>query len=176
MSKKTKRILTAVGMLMLGVLLTVVVSNAVGVATWNIREANEANLYQSVTFAGTDGVIASGENGVKIELTDDNEIKVKGTSETDGTYVIGKITLEANTSYIFDSSLTNGSNGTMYMSIMSGETELAKSYSGAVVFTPTSATEVQICLYINKDVKTNVTLCPVLCKGTTTGDIVDFWE
>ena len=148
-------------------------------AEWFDKEANPENLYQSLDFAGDDkGMILDGADGVTVELIDDNAIKVRGTSEIDQTVVIGTITLNEHTAYIFDASLDNGSNKSMYMTITAGEEVIESSYTGPVIIHADAfdgATEVTVSLVIAKDCDTNVTLRPVLCPGADIDDAVDFY-
>ena len=176
--------LTAVALVLVAVTVTALIGNLSGgfqkgVKDWNVREVNEDNLYQSLTFGDTNGVWASGEDGISVELKDDNSIKVKGTSETEQSYNIGSITLKANTSYVFDGSLDNGSNGTAYLYIVDKDgVELAKSYQGPVLISADKLTEdtnAVIWLKIMDETELNVTLRPILCEGTSIDDVIDFY-
>lgn len=182
--------LTAVALVLVAVTVTALIGNLSGgfqkgIGDWSVREVNKNNLYQSLIFADTDGVYASGENGVSIKLKDDNVIKVSGTAEATEekgmVYNIGSTTLRANTSYVFDSSLNDGSNGTIYMSIVNSSTGtvIASSYRGPVLISAKDITEdvgVHIELVIKNDTDVNVTLRPILCVGNSIDDVIDFYE
>ena len=123
-------------------------------------------------------MILDGADGVTVKLTDDNELKVNGYAETAQEIKIGTYMLDANTSYVFDSSLNDGSNKTVYMVVKMGATLLCKSYTGPVVISAeklTTDTEVSVYLVIAEDVNVNCTLRPVLCEGNTINDLVDFY-
>ncbi|MBQ8356220.1 MAG: hypothetical protein IJX39_00265 [Clostridia bacterium] len=182
MSKTVKRLLGVLGVLLVGVLLTVLVSNLLGIAEWNVKEVNEDNLYQSLTFADANGVIASGEDGISVKLDEeDNTIKVKGTAGADVTYLIGTTTLKAGTSYIFDGSLEEGSNQTIYVSVVNKSTgEVIKSsYRDAVLISAdsiTADTEVKIEITIKADTTVNETLEIILCEGNDVDEIVNYFK
>ena len=147
---------------------------------WSFREANDKNLYQTLTFNAADtGVLAKGEKGIYVERLEDNELKIKGTADEAITIAVGTVTLKAGQSYVFDSSLSNGSVGSVYMSVKSGETELAASYRDAVVFTvPSGDGDVTVTIYLHvaKNCDLNKTLKPILCVGTETDDAVKFYK
>ena len=184
---KTKKLLLIVVSVMAGLLALAFLGNVTGGFAnvfkpdkWTFREPNTDNLWQSVDFAADDdGVIAEGADGVTVELTEDNEIKVKGTAEVAQTIELGKVVLNPHTAYVFDSSLSDGSNKTMYMVIKNGDTEIISSYSGAKVIaadTFTEATEVTISLVIAEGFVANRTLKPILCTGANVADAVDFYN
>ena len=178
--------LTAVALVLVAVTLTALIGNLSGgfqkgVKDWSVREVNKDNLYQSLTFADNDGVWASGEDGISVDLKDDNVIKVRGTSQKDLDYTIGSITLKAGTSYVFDSSLNDGSNGTIYMSVVNQSTgaSIASSYRAPVLIRGndiTADTEVFIRLTIKDDTDVNVTLRPILCVASSVDDVIDFYK
>lgn len=192
MSKKfrVKRLkfnwLTAIALVLVAVTISAVLVNISDgfdkdLADWSFREVNEENLYQTLTFNAedADGIHANGEMGIYIERLEDNELKVEGTADETMSVAIGTITLKAGQSYVFDSSLSNGSAGSVYMSVKSGETALASSYRDAVVFTVPSGdgdVTVTIYLHIAKDCDVNKTLKPILCIGTETDDAVKFYK
>ena len=147
---------------------------------WTLREVNEDNLYQQADFkaTGEDKVFLDGRVGVKASLTDDNTIKVNGEAQEDIDKVIATGTLKANTSYVFDSSLNDGTAGTIYMSIKVNGEEYG-SYGGPVVIDAskiTSDCQYSICLYIKKDHNVGrIELKPILCEGTSTKDVISFY-
>ena len=177
--------LTAVALVLVAVTVTALIGNLSGgfqngVSDWKLREVNEDNLYQSLTFGDTNDVWASGEYGISVKLKDDNVIKVSGTAQDDLEYNIGSIPLKAGTTYVFDGSLKDGSNGTAYLRIVdeNGGT-LATSYQGPVLITPdklTQDTNAVIWLYIMDETELNVTLRPVLCEGASIDDVIDFYD
>ena len=181
-SYKTKKILSIVAIAMLLIFAVVLLAKVMGNLSFSFRDANDDNLYQDLTFADDDGVIEKGENGVAVHLLEDNVIKVKGTAESDLTFLIGSVTLKAGESYVFDSSLTDGSKGTIYMGIYNQSTgdELGTSYRGAVVIDDLVAAEsdmvVEIKLFVKDETKVNTKLYPVLCEGDDADKVISFWE
>ena len=183
MSRKTKRILAIVGAVLAVVMLVAVLGKATGSFEnlfhpdeWELRKPNEDNMFQHATFAGgEDGKIASGENGVTVTLSDDNEIKISGTAESDMTVDIASLPLTSGVSYVFDSGLNDGSKGTMYLEIVNGDSTVAACYSAPVVFEGVAAT-CTVRLHIAKDCVTNVTLRPVICQGAEAEDLINFWS
>ena len=186
MKRSTKnKIFVIVAILIAGVLL-VALGNVTGgfqnlhPDDWVFREVNPDNLYHSLTFADTDGVIANGSNGITVELGECNELCVTGTAEGAQTINVGTYKLKANTAYVFDSSLTNGTNGTIYMELLnvSGQ-KLVASYNGAEVI-PASAlasdVTVTVVLKIADEFEVNKTLKPILCEGTSASDAVSFYK
>ena len=183
-STKTK-IFVVVAILIAGVLL-VALGNVTGgfqnlhPDDWVFREVNPDNLYHSLTFADTDGVIANGANGITVELGECNELLVTGTAEGAQSVNIGTYKLKANTAYVFDSSLSDGSNGTVYMAVVNASGDaIASSYKDAVVI-PASALAtdmtVTIVLKIADEFKVNKTLKPILCEGASVSDAVSFYK
>ena len=174
--------LTAVALVLVAVTVTALIGNLSGgfqkgVSDWKLREVNEDNLYQSLTFLDDDGVFASGENGISAKLDDDNVIKVSGTADADSDIEIGKITLKAGTSYVFESSLRDASNKTVYMSVVkaSDKSVIKSSYESPILTSVSEDTEVIIVLTIKAETKVNATLRPVLCKATSVDDVIDFY-
>ena len=147
---------------------------------WSFREVNEDNLFQQLMFTDTDddGVMIDGRDGVTVTLTDDNTLKIKGTAEADINQVIGSVALEAGQSYVFDSSLNEGTAGTIYMSVQIGSYTV-NSFSGPVLIEGGKIADGQsatITLHIKDEYEVGrIELKPVLCKGTSTKDIVDFY-
>lgn len=149
---------------------------------WAFFQVNEDNLYQQMTFAPTDddGVLEDGRRGVTVTLTDDNTLKLKGEAEEDIDIVVATGTLKANTAYVFDSSLNDGSGKTIYMEVVASSGEvLAASYSSAVVIPASKLaadTNVSVKLYVKAEYDTGrIELKPILCEGETTKDLVDFY-
>ena len=171
--KKTKWFVTILAVALACLTLGALIGNL-----FDFHAPNEENLWQSVSFTDTDGVISDGADGVTVKLTEDNELKVNGYAEEAQEVLIGTYTLDANTAYVFDSSLNDGSNKTVYMVVKNGETVLAKSYTGAVVISAeklTADTEISIYLVIAEDVNVNKTLRPILCEGDNIEDAVSFF-
>lgn len=187
LTAKAKKILIAIAAFMAAVLLLSVIGslsdgfkNVLKPQTWFDKEVNEENLYQRLDFyGGENGVILDGADGVTVELTADNSIKVRGTSEVQQTVAIGTLQMDVHTAYIFDSSLDNGSNKSMYMIISAGDEVIASSYTGPVIIPADafdSATEVTVSLVIAEDCNTNVTLRPVICPGATIDSVVSYYK
>lgn len=183
---KTKRWIGAIAVVLVAVALCAVLGNIsegfqIGPSDWKLRKVNADNLYQSMTFQDTNGVLENGENGITVKLLEDNVIDVNGTAGTDLTVKIASTTLKKNTAYVFDGSLNDGSNQTMYVTLeTSTGTVVTKSYTGEVVI-PASAvtadTEVYLTLHIAKDTAANhVKLRPILCEGADTDDAVAFYK
>ncbi len=188
MSKSTKmKIFVIVAILIAGVLLVAFGKVTGGFQNlhpddWVFREINEDNLYHSLDFADAEGVIANGADGITVELGEFNELRVTGTAEGAQSINIGTYTLKANTAYVFDSSLNDGTKGTIYMVLCNAageELANAASYNGAVSI-PASALStdmiVTVVLKIADDVKVNETLKPVLCEAASVSDIVSFYK
>ena len=171
MKRSTKRWLGLVAVALVCLTVGAIIGNV-----FDFHAPNEDNLWQDVSFAGNDGVILDGADGVTVKLTEDNEVKVDGYAETAQEVLIGTYTLDADTSYVFDSSLNDGSNKTAYMVVKAGETVLAKSYTGPVVISAQeSDTRISVYLVIAEDVNVNVTLRPILCEGESVEDAVKFY-
>ena len=184
---KTKMIFAVVGIFLALLFMVVLIMKATSNLDnlfepdeWALKTVNEDNLYQSATFAGdAKGVIANGADGLTVKLDDDNAIKIGGTSEIDQSIRIATYTLKANTSYIFDSDLNDGTNKTYYMVVKAGDVEIAKSYTGPVIISAseiTADTEVTINLVVKADVGLSDTLKPILCIGNDTDDIVKYYN
>lgn len=173
MKRKTKRTLGIIALVLVCLTVGAIVGNV-----FDFHAPNEDNLWQEMTFNATDGVILDGADGVTVKLTEDNELKVNGYAEIAQTIAIGTYQLDANTSYVFDSSLSDGSNKTVYMVVKTGDTVLAKSYTGPVMIsagTLESDTTATIYLVIAEDVNVNATLRPILCEGESVDDAVSFY-
>ena len=146
---------------------------------WELVSVNEKNLYQSVTFCDEDGMIAEGEDGITVELNEDKVLKIDGVSKDDKTYTIGSTTLKAGTSYVFDSSMTNGSKGSVYMSIRNTVTDtvIASSYNKAIVIEALEAdTAVSIEITIVAETEVNMKLKPILCEADSVDNIVNYYK
>ena len=171
MKRKTKRTLGIIALVLVCLTVGAIVGNV-----FDFHAPNEDNLWQEMTFNATDNVILDGADGVTVKLTEDNELKVNGYAETAQEVKVGTYTLDANTSYVFDSSLNDGSNKTVYMVVKSGETVIAKSYTGPVVISAREAdTQISVYLMIAEDVNVSTTLHPILCEGETVEDLVNFY-
>lgn len=173
-------IICLAAILLLGALIIWLGSATQGFMNWDIHAPNEDNLYQKVSFADDDGIIGNNKYGVTVKLTEDNELKLNGKAEQDLEIVVGTYTLEANTSYIFDSSLNKGSEGTIYMALLNAsETAIAESYNGAAVIDAEDLTEdtvVQIVIYVAEGTSVdNIKLRPILCEGDDVDNIVKFY-
>lgn len=173
MKAKTKRWLTVIVVALACLTLGAFIGNV-----FDFHAPNEDNLWQDMSFNATDDVILDGADGVTVKLTGDNELKVDGYAESAQEVLIGTVTLDANTAYVFDSSLDDGSNKSIYMVVKAGGTVLAKSYTGPVVISAeklTDDTEISVYLMIAEDVNVNETLRPVLCEGESVDDLVKFY-
>jgi len=175
--------LIAAGAFLLAILTLVLIGKASGGFTdfddMKLRRPNEKNLWQSMAFAN-EGNIAGGEDGLTVKINEDGQVKINGTSQKAGEYVLATGTLKAGTSYVFDAGLDNGTNATLYVVVRSKSgTELAKCYTTYATISAQSAdTEVEIVLKIgDKDVDAkSKTLNPVLSVGTEEKDLVAFWK
>jgi len=177
---KVIAITLAIVMLLMGLLVVLIkVSDGfqMGVEDWKLRKVNEENLWQTISFADDeDGLIAAGENGVIVKLTEDNVLKVDGTADGDLNIVVGTITLKANETYVFDSDF-NGRGNTMFVKLVdANDTVLKNCYGSAVTYTPSSDTVVKVVVFIANETDVNATLKPVLCVGTSSDDLVDFYK
>ena len=186
-SNKAKKILAVVGIVLASVMLCAVLGNISGgfenilkPDKWTFRTVNEDNIYQSFTFGAVDGVINDGENGITVKLEEYNVLKVKGTSEGKQAIIIASGTLKADTAYVFDSSLDDGSAKTIYMTVENTDGEvIAASYTGPVkVPVQTADTTVYIKLHVEAEheIKGTLTLKPVICVGESADDLVKFFD
>ena len=148
---------------------------------WNIVEVNEDNLYQAFAFVDDEGYLAKGENGLTVKLDDENVIEVDGAAEIDQTILVGTYTLKAGTSYVFDSGF-KGSKGTIYLRLTDSTNgaEVKSCYNSAVVL---SGNEIADDVIVNLEIVVaegtdvnNLTIEPVLCVGSVTDDLVDFYK
>ena len=187
MKTKTKRWIGAIALVLVAVALCAVLGNLSdgfqkGPSEWKLREVNPDNLYQTMDFADTDGVINDGVNGVTVKLGDDNVIKVNGNSGADQAISIGTVTLKANTAYVFSSSMgSTSSKQTMYLSLNNtAGNELWAAYTTSVVIPATAITTdmiVTLTLNIAEDVDVdNVSLRPVICVGESADDLIGFYK
>ena len=188
MRRSTKnKIFVVVAILLAGVLLVAFGNITNGFQNlhpdeWELRAINEDNLYHSLAFADVDGVIANGADGISVKLGEYNELRVKGVAEGAQTINVGTYTLKANTSYVFDSSLSDGTKGTIYMTLCNAKGEElanAASYNGAVVIPASSLASditVTVTLKIADEFDANVTLRPVLCEAASINDLVSFYK
>ena len=186
MTRKFKKIVCAIALVIVAVTVSAVIGHLSGgfqnkPSDWDLQTVNEANLYQSVSFMDENGVILNGADGVAVKLLEDNVLKVSGTAEKEFTQVIGTVTLKANTSYVFDSTLPDGSNGTAYMAIATASGEILATCYGEPVVIPaselTADTTVELRLHVANEHKLgSITLKPVLCEGDGTDDLVKFYE
>lgn len=182
---KVIAITLAIVMLLMGLLVVLIkVSDGfqMGFEDWKLRKVNEKNLWQTVSFSATENndMLVSGDDGISIKLTEDNALKINGTAEKDLQYRIGSATLKANTSYVFDSSF-KGSNKTMRVEIRQvGSGTVLKSCTASSVVIPASSltadTAVEVWVVIANETEVNATLKPVLCVGTSSDDLVDFYK
>ena len=145
---------------------------------WKLRKVNEDNLWQTMSFAADDeGLLAAGEHGVTVKLTEDNVLKINGTAEQDIDVLVGTVTLKANTSYVFDSDFS-GSGKSMYIELedSANGTTLVNIFNASKVYKPTSDTVVKVVVHIINETDVSATLKPVLCVGTSSDDLVDFYK
>lgn len=149
---------------------------------WKLRDVNDANLYQSLDFADTDGVLENGGDGITVTLEEDNILKVDGTAETAKNIMVGTTTLKAGTSYVFGSNLKNGTKGTIYLRVVNtaNNAVLASNYNAASVISGddlSADTTVSIEIVIAEEVSVdNLSLKVVLCEGEAASDLVDFYK
>ena len=183
---KTKRWITIISIVLSCVALTAVLGNVTGSFEnlfkpdeWELYSVNEDNLYQSMTFVDTNAIFADGSDGVSVKLADNNVLKVSGTAEKALDVVIGTVTLKKGTAYLFDSSLNDGSKGTIYMTLEnSSGTVLAASYNGVAYIAASDLsadTVVTLKLHVAQDEGGTYTLKPVICPGTDADDIVKYY-
>ena len=185
MKAKTKRIIAVVATVLIASFALILLGNLSGgfqnweTDEWKLRKLNPKNLYNDLTFAANaEGVLADGSTGIFAEIDEDNNvIEVEGTAETDTTIVVGTCSLKAG-SYVFDSSMSNGTKGTVYMSVVNSSTgeELAASYRGPVVFSVSADTNVKVQVSVNAETKVDLTLKPILCEGKETSDLVGYYK
>ena len=179
MKSKTKKWIGAIALVLVAVALSALLGNLTGGFQNGVTlyEVNDDNLYQSVAFADKDGVFADGAKGVFAELDEDNVIHVKGTAEDALTITIGTYTLKAGTSYVFDSSY-EGSQGSAYMALVSGDTEYPCYKSATVIPGNSIGSDMQVTLVLKiaKGCELNEKLKPVLCEGTAVADLVTFYK
>lgn len=149
---------------------------------WKLRDVNNENLFQSLDFADTDGVIENGGDGITVTLEKNNVLKVNGTAETAKNIMVGTTTLKAGTSYVFGSDLKDGTNGTIYLRVVNtaNGSVLASNYNAASVISGddlSADTDVSIEIVIAKDVTIrNLSLEVVLCEGEAASELVDFYK
>ena len=153
---KVIAITLSIVMLLMGLLVVLIkVSDGfqMGFEDWKLRQVNEDNLWQSMSFAADDeGLLASGENGVTVKLTEDNVLKINGTAEQDMEILVGMVTLKANTSYVFDSDFA-GSGKTMYVELedSANGTTLVNIFNASKVVKPSTDTVVKVVIHIIND-------------------------
>ena len=184
MSKRTKKLLVCVAAFM-AVVFTVALlakatanfENLFSPGDWSIQELNEDNLYQTLKLSADvkNGMIADGAKGIMIEIDDNNVIKIDGTADENVTYTVGTVTLAAGT-YVFDSDLTKGSKGTVYVSLMNGDAEVACSYRGEVVFTLATESTLTMTVTVTAETEVEQTLKPVICVGAEADDLVSYYK
>lgn len=185
MSRKTKNMIKMVACVMAAVFGIVLLGNItsgfqnLNPADWELRSVNEANLYQQMAFAEEDGVFADGADGITVKLNeDDNSLKIDGCAEIDKAIAIGSVTLKANTDYLFDASLNNGTNKTVYAQLVDAEgTVIAKSYTGPVVIAALAEeTDVTLQIVVKADTSLRrLTLKPIICEGNDVDNIIGYY-
>ena len=186
MKNSTKILLACIAMVAVAAVLIVMLGKVTAgfqnwdTDEWKLLQNNPENLYHSLEFQDVNGVIADGSNGISVKLDDENHsVRISGTAEADGSYLIGTTTLKANTTYVFDGGLDNGTNKTICVSIVNASNdEIVKtSYTGPVLVSDIlSDTEVKIVVTIAEETSVNVTIRPVLCVGSTVEDVVSFYK
>ena len=185
MKKSTSRLIAVIAIALVAFAGIALVGNlgmqALNPANWEFRSVNEDNLYQAMSFADNDGVLASGENGLSVKLSEDNVINVKGTAEQDEVIVVGTYKLEAGKDYVFSSNV-NGSKGTIYLrltNVANGE-EVKSCYNTTVVIDGddiSTDTTVKLEIVIAEDTTlNNLKIKPVLCLGAAEDDLVAFYK
>ena len=147
---------------------------------WRLLQNNPDNLYHSLDFTAENGVIADGSNGISAKLDDENHsVRISGTAEADGSYLIGTTTLKANTTYVFDGGMDNGTKKTAYVSVINASTDevIATSYTGPVLINDITADiEIKIMVTVMEEASVNATLRPILCVGATVDDMVAYYK
>ena len=177
MSRKTKRIITYVGIILAAVLICSFVGKISGgftkdVEDWQLRERNEDNLLKGTSFEDYD-------NGDGITL----EAKKDGTIVIDGTYLgdednivipVESVNLGAGTYTL--SGVPKGSNYTYHIRAEYKDANGASVYAvgdfaNTATFTLTSSQSVSISIVIFPEVEfNNVYIRPVLVVGNEAGD------
>lgn len=187
MKTKTKRWIGAIALVLAAVALCAVLGNLSdgfqkGPSEWKLREVNPDNLYQTVAFAATDGVIMMGDAGVTVELVEDNVIKVNGNVAEDKAVTLGVITLKKGCKYIFSTSLGKTSAPeTVYLSLNNSQGEtICKAYGASVLIDATAwETDMSLSLVMNLKAGTdvnNISLRPVICVGESADDLISFYK
>lgn len=186
MKRGTRRWITIIAVVLVSVTLCGILGNVTNgfeylfePTEWVFRKVNEDNLYQQVTFLDTDGILADGEKGVTVRLTDDNAIKVNGYTDETLAISVGTIALKAGKTYVFDGDVDGGSKKTMYMSLngTNGTTEKAKSFDAAVTYTPEEDITVTLVLNIAAEASVdNAKLHPVICIADSVDEAVSFYK
>ena len=177
MSRKTKRIITYIGIVLVAVLVCSFVGKISGgftkdIEDWQIRERNEANLLKGTSFEKYD-------NGDGITL----EAKKDGTIVVDGTYLgndenivipVESVNLGAGTYTL--SGAAKGSNYTYYIRAEYKDANGTSVYAvgdfaNTATFTLTSSQNVSISIVVFPEVEfNNLYIRPVLVVGNEAGD------
>ena len=186
MKFKTKMILITVAIVAVFALGIVALGKVtVGFQNWNTDEwrllqNNPDNLYHSLNFTAENGIVADGSNGISVKVDEDNHsVRISGTAEADGSYLIGTTTLKANTSYVFDGGMDNGTAKTAYVSVINASTDevIITSYNGPVLIKDITAdTEIKIMVTVKEEAALNLIIRPVLCVGSTVDDVVNYYK
>ncbi len=185
MKNKTKKIIKFVLLALAGIALFAAVANVssgfdnMNPKDWKLRTVNEDNLYQQMAFADNKGVFENGADGLTVKLDEEtNAITLSGSPEMDKNVMIGTLKLKANTSYVFDGDLSNGTNKTVYMYLTNNSTgEIIKSYNGPVEISALSQdTEFTLSVFVAKDNSIRKTLKPIICVGENVDDVVGFYK
>lgn len=186
MSKKMKYFLITVAIVAVFALGIVALGKVtVGFQNWNTDEwsllqNNPDNLYHSLNFSAENGIVADGSNGISVKVDEDNHsVRISGTAEADGSYLIGTTTLKANTTYVFDGGMDNGTSKTACVSVINASTDevIKSSYTGPVLISDIVAdTEIKIMVTVMEEASLNITIRPVLCVGSTVDDVVNYYK
>ena len=186
MNIRTRNILITIGIVAVAALLIVMLGKVtVGFQNWetdewSLLQNNPDNLYHSLNFTAENGVIADGSNGISVKLDDENHsVRISGTAEADGSYLIGTTVLKANTTYVFDGGMDNGTKKTAYVSVINASTDevIATSYTGPVLIKDITAdTEIKIMVTVMEEASLNLTIRPFLCVGSTIDDVVSYFK
>lgn len=187
MKKTTKRFIAVIAIVLVACAGIILVGNLskgfqnLNPAKWELREVNDENLYQAMTFVDDDGFLAKGENGLTVEMDEDNVINVKGTAEQDDVILVGTYKLEAGKSYVFDSNI-KGSKGSVYLRLTNAanDEEIKSCYNTSVVIPGdaiSSDVTVRLEIVVAEDTTlNNLKIKPVLCIGDAADELVGFYK
>ena len=178
MSKKTKKILTNIGV----ILIAVALCSTFGFMTkgfterdpqnWIVRERNDQNLFDNTR---TEDKVISDGTGIAVTLKKDGSVIVDGKSgASEATSIeLGEVTLKPGT-YTFTSGYKKAGLYSMYLKLDLGGSYKTADFDGNDNIVITSETTATVVLVISPDVDFNhATIYPVIAEGT---EGVDFYE